>query len=257
MTAPGLVFGDDGSECSERAWTWITSHDWPGWRVTVLTANADESRIEWGKPVTPRPWNPPWERDTTGLDAAEVGFFTAATDPRVMLGEVAADLVVVGNRGRGHLGSVMAGSTTEWLLHHPPAPLAVIRRSDPVTSVLVCTDGSEHATRAVAAFAALPWAARCAVTVLTVDDGRSDPGTALRAAHAALGELAATDLVKAGKPTSAILRVVGDTNPDLVVLGTRGLTGWRRLRLGSTAATVVRSVSCDSLVACVERGESE
>lgn len=258
MTPPVLVFGDDGSECSERAWSWITSHGWPEWRVSVLTADADESLVEWGKPIRPRPWAPPWERDIGGLDAAAVEFLTATTDPRAMLADVAADLLVVGHRGKGHLGSVLAGSTTEWLLHHPPVPLAVIRRADRVTNVLIGTDGSVHAARAIAAFASLPLAAHCTVTVLAVDDGRSDPESALDTAHTALGGIApnATDLVRVGKPTAAILGEVRARTPDLVVLGTRGLTGWRRLRLGSTASTVVRSVDCDSLVACVEPGDS-
>ena len=41
-----------------------------------------------------------------------------------------------------------------------------------------------------------------------------------------------------------------------VVLGTRGLTGWERLRPGSTASAVVRTAPGSCLVACIDRGVS-
>jgi nucleotide-binding universal stress UspA family protein len=58
-----------------------------------------------------------------------------------------------------------------------------------------------------------------------------------------------------GRATDTILASLEETGADLVVLGTRGLTGWRRLRLGSTASAVVRSAPCDALVACSEPAE--
>lgn len=48
--------------------------------------------------------------------------------PKQALAEAAvtADLVVVGARGRGALGTAVLGSVTTWLLHHPIVPVAVV-----------------------------------------------------------------------------------------------------------------------------------
>ncbi len=48
------------------------------------------------------------------------------------------------------------GSTADHLLQHPPAPLVVAYTPDPVTRVVVCTDGSASAEGAVAVLAGLP-----------------------------------------------------------------------------------------------------
>lgn len=251
--SPLCVLGDDGAESSDRAWRWITAHPWRGWDIDVLTADADSSRMQWGEPVQPRPWSNPWQRDPSRVEAETVRFLTAAADPRALLAETRADLLVIGIKPHGRLTAVVTGSTTEWLLHHPPAPLAIIRRSEAVSRVLFCADGSAHADQALATFAALPLAGSTAVTVLSVDDGRTDVAAADRAAATLAGAVAEVSVRTAsGRPTDTILEAIESTDADLVLLGTRGLTGWKRLRLGSTASAVVRSTTVDSLVACVD-----
>jgi nucleotide-binding universal stress UspA family protein len=165
-----------------------------------------------------------------------------------------ADLVVVGHSGLGHLRSAWMGSTAEWLLHHPSAPLALVRSAATVHRVLCCLDGSAHARRALDAFLALPLSGETEVTVLGVDDGRADVDEAIAAALTALDAAGIGAKVERarGKPTGIILDRVDADQPQLVVLGTKGLTGWKRLRLGSTAAAVVHHASCNSLLACVD-----
>lgn len=209
--------------------------------------------MEWGKPASTEPWTPPWERDVSRLTADRVRFLTAATDPRALLAEVNAELVVVGIKPPGPLGPVVTGSTTEWLLHHPPTPLAVVRRAEPVGRVLVCADGSPHSVRAIDAFTRMPFAVRSTVSVLVVDDGRADPDVAAATVDRLSAAVrTAEPRVAFGRPTDAILEEAERYQPDLIVLGTRGLTGWKRLRLGSTASAVVRSAAADCLVACVD-----
>lgn len=245
-----LVFGDDGSPAADTAWTWIAAQPWSGWRVDVMTADADPGHTRWGEPADLQEWIPSWHRSP--LDDATVRFFRAATDPRVMLADRdEADLVVVGRRSGGYRASLVTGSTAEWLLHHPPAPLVLARTADPVASAVLCVDGSAHAGAAQEAFTRLPLAASAELTVLGVDDGRSDASGAVEEAVAAVEQKvgAAASLVIEGRPTEAILGHLEEARPQLVVLGTRGLTGWARLRLGSTASAVVRAAPCTSLVA--------
>ena len=251
--SPLLVFGDDGKPSSDLAWRWITAHSWPGWSIDVLTADTDATHIEWGAPTRTQPWNPPWDRDSAELEGVPIRFLTAASDPRALLADAAADLMVVGIKPAGPFAAALTGSTTEWLLHHPPSPLAIIRRTDPVARVLVCVDGSPHAAKALDAFTSLPFAASSMVTLLTVDDGRTDTNATDDVARDLDGRVAEVTVAQAsGEPTEEILGAIETSRADLVVLGTRGLTGWKRLRLGSTASAVVRSTTSDSLVAGVD-----
>lgn len=248
-----LTFGDDGSEASDRVWSWIVSHPWPGWDIDVLHADADPTRMEWGQPPAIRAGQPQGDRPTSDLEANRVEFQEASADPRALLAGVSTDLLVVGMKTRGSLHSTIVGSTAEWLLHHPPSPLALVRRTQRVERVLVCADGSVHADRAAQALRSLPWVQGCTITVLSVDDGRTDPSSA----EAMAQDLATTSdsvnhEVRSGPVTDVVLQTVSDLSVDLVVMGTRGLTGWKRLRLGSTASAVVRSSDCDQLVACVD-----
>lgn len=256
-SSPRLVFADDGSEASDLAWTWITAHGWPGWHVDVMTADVDPAHIEWGQPISPEVWEPSWDRDSSSLDSNEVKFLTAAADPRAMLAETRADLIALGMKSSGPLAGAVTGSTTEWLLHHPPSPLAIIKRAEPVLRVLACVDGSRHAQRALETFASLPLAVGSTVVVLAVDDGRTDTSAAEEAAATLRGRVSAVSAItQSGRPTDAILDGAVEARADLIVLGTRGLTGWKRLRLGSTASAVVRATSCDTVVACVDDSQS-
>lgn len=253
--SPLLVLGDDGQEPSRRAWKWILAHSWPGWQVEVLTAHTDEEPIEWGQPPRQEEWTPPWPRTEDVPGAASTRFVRVCTDPRAMLAErEGVDLMVLGLRTHSYLQAMVTGSTTEWMMHHPPSPLVVATCSDPVEKVTVCVDGSAHSRFAYETFADLPFAPDTEVTVLAVDDGRADArGGAEEAAAYLDGRVAGLHVVlESGKPTQTILAHLDRARPQLVVLGTRGLTGWKRLRLGSTASAVVRAAHCSSLVACQE-----
>jgi nucleotide-binding universal stress UspA family protein len=251
-----LVFGDDRSSGSDLAWFWINSQPWTGWELVVLTA--DPPPI--GKPMSaeetaPRPvaGEPP-RRVFDDPGFASVEFLEARQDPRILLSQDhGATVMVVGPASEG-FGPWHLGSTTEWLLSTPSAPVLVARTGRPVRRVLVATDGSAHADAALDAFLGLPLAASAEVTVLTVDDGSPVTG----AAEATVTRLSdagcrATAVQRSGKPHREILGELSPTT-DLLVLGTRGVGGLDRLRLGSTASAVVRQAQCSVLVAHAPEG---
>lgn len=245
-----MVVGDTGAPVSHTVWKWLVSHSWPGWRVEVLTA--DETEIQWGEPATAVAWDPPWARSAT-IPEAEVSYLKVASDPRPMLGSRSdADLIVVGRTGFRR--TALLGGTSEWLVNHPPAPLVIIANDNAVSEVTVCADGSEHATAAIEVLAGLPFASECEVTVLSVDDGRTDAGAAAAAAVEVLaGRVASVEVeIVKDNPTRAIINHMESAAPDLLVVGTKGLTGWQRIRLGSTAGAVARSATCNLLVGSAE-----
>ena len=248
-----LVFGDDGSSAADTAWEWINSHSWPGWRVEVVTASEPSLAAPTvdDDPVAVD-WDPPKRRETRpSSEIAAVRHVIAASDPRLLLGNRRdADLLVIGSRGLSPVRAILLGSTTEWLLEQPPAPMAVVRHGGPTRQTLILADGSESALTAVDAFVDMPWAAQSDVVVLSVDDGRTDVSTAQVATLQRLagGGIDASVVQATGRPTAVILERLEKTHPQLVVLGTRGLGGLDRLRLGSTAAAVIRHGGCTVMV---------
>ena len=251
-----LVLGDDGSPGADVAWLWVSNHRWPHWRAEVLTATQPPfPPPSWDQPAALTEWDSPHRRLVFTESALNsIRTLTVAQDPRLMLDARSdADLIVVGPRSLSRTRAMILGSTTEWLLHHPPAPLAIIRSASPVRRALVCIDGSRHAQAAAQTFGEFPWAPDAEVFVVNVDDGRATTdGVADAVATLDRVGIAATVNAIEGNPTDMILDQIDLLKPDLVVLGTRGLTGWNRIRLGSTAGMVVHAAHCSILVACAE-----
>ncbi|MDH4365858.1 MAG: universal stress protein [Acidimicrobiia bacterium] len=251
-----LVMGDDGSTGADVAWLWVCNHRWPGWRAEVVTADRPRVPAVASAPAVAEEWESPHPRLLTAhSELASVRALTVARDQRLALNDRSdADLLVVGPHNQGRVRTMLLGSTTEWLLHHPSAPIAVIRSATPVRRVLVTADGSAHARAALGAFCRLPWASQTEALVLGVSDGWSQPGDAVEGAVAELDAagVKATGLVAEGRVTRKILDHIDELDAQLVVLGTRGLSGWDRLRLGSTASAVARGARCSCLVACVD-----
>ncbi len=256
-----LVFGDDGSPGSDVAWLWINSHPWPGWRIEGWTGSSEPaSAASLAAVGGAEEWTPPWGRDFFGDPAAtQVAHFRDDADPRLVLEEQDdPDLLVVGV-GEHDLGKMWSGSTAEWLMRHPPAPLVVASSAAKAQRVVWCADGSPHAQAAIDSFLSLPLAADAQVQVLVVDDRRVDSDAVGAAARAHLESAGVeSDVVHVeGKPTRAILDHLVACDCNLVVLGTKGLTGWRRLRVGSTAGAVVQHARCAALLACADEPEDD
>lgn len=263
MSTRRLVFGDDGSTAADVVWLWINSHPWPGWTVSVVTAQQPtEFAVLPPDRTELHPWRPrhPRELVRDGADTV-VEHLTAEADPRVVLDSCgAADLMVVGPRGHGALKQLHIGSTTEWLLARPSPPLAIIRAGRPTQRVAVCVDGSRHASLAATTVANLPWIGGCEVTLIAVDDGSGDPDAALQQATDTFRSVQVEphtlrpDSPRRGRAAgrdvrSVLLGEIAALDVDLVALGTRGHGAVRRTFIGSTASAVALHAPCSVLVA--------
>jgi nucleotide-binding universal stress UspA family protein len=260
MDTPRLIFGDDGSEHADRAWLWINNQVWTGWQLDVVTCSPPPlgPPIEPGR-AAPHPWEPPDPR-VPFAEAAFAGHrhLVAEADPRIVLTDPTdAACLVIGARGHGPLKALHLGSVAEYVVHHAPVPVVVVKKSSPVRSVLVATDGSTHAERATAALVSMPWYPRVReVAVVGVyrtgmyDDHATIAAAVDRTADALGGAGPSPQaVVTEGHPASVILSSADAMRADLVVIGTRGQTGLRWLLLGSTSGAVLRATSSTVLLA--------
>jgi len=127
--------------------------------------------------------------------------------------------------------------------------------------VLVATDGSKSAERAVAAAAGVPWPEGSEVRVLSVVDpleGMPETLAARRARDEKVAAAARARLEKAGakvsstvllgSPARTILDVASEWGAGVIVVGARGLGAVRGLLVGSVSSAVARAASSSVLV---------
>ena len=190
--------------------------------------------------------------------------------------DFAADLVVVGHRGHGTIETMVLGSVSAEVVDHAPCPVLVARTARP-GPVVLAADGSPSSAIATTVLEGLRLPAATPLTVLSITDA-GVPSTA--AAAPALYDQAVASLVRSreearaqtrrvAEASAARLRLAGhrvstevrDGDPAheivefarqhrtaLLVLGTRGNTGLRRLVLGSVARNVLLHAPCSVLV---------
>lgn len=276
MTNKQLVFGDDGSPAADLAWLWINNHPWRNWRLEVVTAVVPNLVFEGSsKPgaTTARRVDRPVSTEAAFTTVDQI---TIEEDPRIALSR-SADLLVIGPRGPGLAKALHLGSTAEWLLSKPPSPMVIARHGRRTERIVICHDGSAHAQAAVEAVCAMPWVADVTVMVLSVDDATVNAEQAISDATAPLAAAGATVEHRilpgdGGDATNALRAYIdryhadqqggdqqgGDQHRgnqhgvDLIALGTRGLTGLKRVVVGSTATAIAHRSEYSVLLACAD-----
>jgi nucleotide-binding universal stress UspA family protein len=173
-----------------------------------------------------------------------------------------AVLVVVGHRGAGGFTGLLTGSVGVQLASHAACPVVVVRGDrDPDGPVVVGVDGSEGSQRA-AGFAA-ETADRYGVPLVALYGWAAVPGWAPELAQAGQpppgvpDEVAATvaELTRRFPrlPVRAEVRqhvpphealVTAAKGARLVVVGSRGLGGFRGLLLGSVSQALIHHAGC-------------
>jgi nucleotide-binding universal stress UspA family protein len=176
-----------------------------------------------------------------------------------------AELLVVGSRGRGGFTGLLLGSVGRTCLHLASVPTVVVPpdwQERTTRSVAVGVDGSGP-SRAALAWALTEAAAHEAtlriVNVYDLAPYISTMGTAVspdselidRSSRALLEEMTAdakdsgveVEVIAASGPTAKTLLGVA-SGADLLVVGSRGLGGLRRLLLGSVSEHCVYHSSC-------------
>lgn len=191
----------------------------------------------------------------------------------LMHAAAAADLLVVGSRGHGGFLGLLLGSVSHWSVNHAPCPVAVVPETwegDRSGRVVVGVDGSAPS------YEALRWAVEeaarrgAALEVvhafgyqqLIVPFGPvvdADPDQVRSTSRAMLEQVLAVATERAeGQPRAvelisvpasaaeALLEV--SAGADLLVVGSRGRGGFRRLLLGSVSQQCVHHTPCPVVV---------
>lgn len=196
----------------------------------------------------------------------------------ILLGEaddLRADLLVVGSRGLGVAASALVGSVSAALVDHASCPV-LVARGPAVTRILVATDGSRSAEAIPAVLLAWkvfrdapidvlsvapPLTGRIGAALLSelpiVDQRPSDAVHEVdrhrlmadeMAARLEAGGWHAAGALRYGDPPRQIEAAAAEWGADLIVTGSRGLSGLRRLLVGSVAHHVLLHSRCSVLV---------
>jgi nucleotide-binding universal stress UspA family protein len=189
-----------------------------------------------------------------GIDAAAE--ILPGHDPRGVLLEEASrsDLLVLASHAGSRVGGIALGSTASAAVHRSHVPVLVARRPpegvDFPQRILIATDGSPDAARAVELTAHIGHRHDAGVYLLSVDPGPH--GDATRIAVDAVDITAAlgrepTVLRASGHADERIVETAASEGIALVVVGSRGLGGARAL--GSVSERVAHRSPCSVLVA--------
>ncbi len=209
------------------------------------------------------------------LTAARVAMGRASTVVCDLAGEVGADLIVVGSRGHGRIASMLLGSASAEIVDHAHRPV-LVARGRAVKKIVFATDGSENSLAAERLIETWPifrgteidvvsvaqhardWDGLMALDAAVPADWWSGISLESRQEHQRFAADAARRLVEAGhpavivtpagEPANEIVRMAEERGADLIVLGSRGNTGLRRLLLGSVARNVLLHAPCSVLV---------
>ena len=191
------------------------------------------------------------------LHDAHVNFSTEIHDgfaPSVILAAAQkhrADLLVMGSRGHGGFVGLLLGSVSDYLMHHSPCPVVIIRPETEVRHrphrVLVGVDESPDSLLAckwAEDFVMAMKGRLLAATVLpepaiwdsTLElEVERDIERRMNERHAEVEARGCPCEVEilAGSPAKELMRFGQEKNVDLIVVGQMGLTGMRAATLGS------------------------
>ena len=119
----------------------------------------------------------------------------------------------------------------------------------PYAVVMVGTDGSETAGRAVDRAAAIAHACQARLIVAYVGESASGRGVLDRVTATLAGTVPPPETrLLSGDPADALLGLAAAEHVDLVVVGNKGMSGAQRFLLGSVPNKVSHRAGCDVLV---------
>jgi len=170
------------------------------------------------------------------------------------------DLIIMGAHGENEKEAYALGSVTKKVMMHTRCPTLIVKKVSPISSLLVCVDGSENSIKALDYALKLAEKMGSKITLLNVQERRlyeSSPKAAeelgekiLSKALNAIGKrkLKVSKKLKFGVPSDVIVEVAEKGKHDLIILGSRGLGTVKRFLLGSVSDDVSHKAKCSFLM---------
>lgn len=163
--------------------------------------------------------------------------------------ELAPDLIVLGRRGKRGLARFMVGHATAQVAGLAPCPVLMVPRAGELWQrrILLASDGSEACAPAEALAIDLARLCQLPLTLISVvspshnAERKAIAQTALDRllARVQAAGLEGEALLAEGRPEEVVVNTAGDRGADLIVVGSRGRTGLKRLLLGSVSERIM------------------
>lgn len=280
-----IVVGVDESDSAAEALRWaVREAEVRGWSLTAVLA---WGFLDQHHAIVGKPFDPDYDEADAAIAletivAAAVGTARAATIEHTVVNDLAgaalldasarADLLVVGARGLGPVRGLL-GSVSQQCLHHATCPVVIVRdgvqdSQERIARIVVGVDGSEiagcalgwaveearlhRATVEVVHAWAVPYGGGAALLAVPFDSTPVE-AAARRTLDAAVDSVDTSGLtapvtrtVTIGSAAGAILQAA--EGADLVVVGSRGLGGFKGLVLGSTSHQIAHHATCPVVV---------
>ncbi len=165
------------------------------------------------------------------------------------------DMIVIGRHGRKGVAKALLGEVAAKVIAHAPCKVLVVPRAAHIEyrNILVATDGSTHAVAAVNEAIAI--AKRCGSRIIALSAMRDKTereearNFSNKAAEMAKKEgVEAEAVTPPGRSFNAIVETAGGRAVDLIVMGTYGKTGLKKVLMGSSTEKVIGNAGCAVLV---------
>jgi nucleotide-binding universal stress UspA family protein len=190
--------------------------------------------------------------------AIEVRFQTGSPvygEIQAAAAEIQPQLIIMGRRGKSGLERLLVGSVTARVIGSTPHRVLVVPRNAVLSlnKILVATDGSPAGQKAGQIALGIAKRTGAQLTAITAGYGELDPKQAKvlvreLAAEAKRQDVPLIPLTPGGRPEDAIIQVATAKQTGLIIMGSRGQTGLKRLFMGSVAERVIGQAACPVLV---------
>jgi len=165
------------------------------------------------------------------------------------------DMIVIGRHGRKGLLKALMGEDAAKVIAHAPCKVLVVPKAAKIEyrNISVAVDGSAHSDAAVTEAIAI--AKKCGshlIVLFAMSDEREREEATLHTnkavAQAQKEGVSAEAVTPIGKPFDAIVETAGGRGVDLIIMGTYGKTGIKKLLMGSSTEKVIGNAGCAVLV---------
>ena len=171
------------------------------------------------------------------------------------VGEIQPDLIIMGRHGYTGLTRLLMGSVTARVIGHSPCHVLVVPRGVPLSfeRLLIASDGSpfsEAAWDEALSLAKTMGSALIGVAVATSDRDIPTATEVVRNLEAAAQPqgIALDTMIPMGRPEEGIVKAAEFKQASLIIVGSHGRTGLKRLLMGSVAERVIGHAKCPVLV---------